>query len=170
VLAVPSGDAKDERDGGLVFFRRGFDEKAALKGWGGLEFVYAKADAEKLIQQSGQTVMAADPAADKLPVKMGHDDMKAVTLWALSPKQVTADNHGVGLTAVKYASAGDSSATAALPVATPVVSDKAKAGHALPKKLPKTASNNYLYLLCGTVLFGLGGCIRTLRARQGSIL
>jgi hypothetical protein len=172
VLAAPNAGKQDSA-GGLVFFRQSGDTKAALKAWGGLEFVYPKAQAVKIIEESGQTVLALDPAADQLPVKMSREDMKVVRLWLLAPKQVTSGNRGMGVTAVKYASASDSSATVSVvkPAAVPAPTQTASASvqHSR-KKLPKTASSNYTYLLYGTVLFSLGAGIRTLRVRQGMAL
>jgi hypothetical protein len=135
--------------------------------------VYPKAQAVKITEESGQTVLAVDPAADKLPVKMNREDMKAVTLWLLAPKQITSGNRGVGVTAVKYASASDSSATASVarPPAVRVPMQVASASVQHPRqKLPKTASSNYTYLLYGAILFSLGAGIRTLRVRQGMAL
>jgi hypothetical protein len=47
VLAAPNAGKQDSA-GGLVFFRQSGDTKGALKAWGGLEFVYPKAQAVKI--------------------------------------------------------------------------------------------------------------------------
>jgi hypothetical protein len=172
VLAAPN-TVKENSAGGLVFFRQSGDTKAALKAWGALEFVYPNAQALKIIEESGQTALALDPATDRLPVKMSRDDMKAVTLWLLAPKQVTSGNRRMGVTAVKYASASDSSATTSVarPPAVPAPMQVASASVQHPgNKLPKTASSNYAYLLYGAILFSLGAGIRTLRVRRGMAL
>jgi hypothetical protein len=169
VLAVPSAGAKSDKSGGLAFFRRSFDGKSALRRWGGLEFVYPKAEAVKITGDSGQTVLAVDPASDKLTGHLSPADMKIVTLWAVSPIQVTAENRGVGVTAAKYASANDSSATLSIPLtasSAPVQVDNVR-GHRVIKKLPKTASSNYSYLLYGVILLSAAAGMRSFRVRQG---
>ncbi len=77
-----------------------------------LEFVYPKLEAAKISRESGESVLAADPESDKLPVNLSADDTKVVTLWLLSPKRVTADHRGEGLTAEKYESGNDSAVPA----------------------------------------------------------
>jgi hypothetical protein len=170
MLAVPA--TKVDNGGGLTFFRQNEDGKAALKAWGALEFVYPKAQAIKISGESGETVLAVDPEADKLPVKMSRDHMRVVTLWSVSPKQLTSDKRGMGVSVVKYASASDSSATAGVPTVPAVVpvQNARASSHQTAKKLPKTASNNYAYLLYGVILFGLGAGLRGLRVRQGMSL
>jgi hypothetical protein len=168
VLAVPSAGAKSDKSGALVFFRRSFDGKAALRRWGGLEFVYPKAEAVKITGDSGQTVLAMDPASEKLPGRLSQEDMKIVTLWAVSPMQVTAENRGVGVRVAKYASASDSSATVSVPLVASAAPEQVSAhGRHVVKKLPKTASNNFAYLLYGAILVSLASVVRGFRMRQG---
>ena len=167
VLAVPIAVAKSDLPGTLWFFRQHFDSKPALRRWGGLEFVYPKAEAVKITADSGQTVLASDPAFDKLPGHLSQDDMKIVTLWAVAPLQVTAENRGVGVTATKYASVSDSSATVSTPPAASAAPAASGRDHPAIKKLPKTASNNYAYLLCGLILLSVAGGLRGFRMRQG---
>jgi LPXTG-motif cell wall-anchored protein len=172
VLAVPSAAANNNKSGELVFFRRSSDGRAALRRWGGLEFVYPKPEAVKITADSGQNALAIDPVSDKLPAHLSQEDMKIVTLWAVSPIKVTAENRGVGVTAAKYASATDSSATMSSPLtraAAPVQVSNVH-GRRVVKKLPKTASNNYAYLLYGAVLLSVAGGIRGYRIRPGMAL
>ena len=167
VLAVPVADAKSDQPGVLSFFRQSFDDKAALRRWGGLEFVYPKAEAVKITADSGQSVLASDPAFDKLPVHLSQADMKIVTLWAIAPLQVTAENRGVGVSATKYASVSDSSATVGVSHTTAAAPVAGAPHHQAIKKLPKTASNNYAYLLYGVILLSIAGGLRGFRGRQG---
>ncbi len=123
VLTVPSAKLPQAGNDGLVRFNvNGKDQ--ALRGWAcsgctpGLEFVYPKAEAAKLTDQTAEPVLAVDPTYDKLPANLSADDMKVVTLWLLSPEQLTANNRGKGVKAEKYASTVQPVApaqTAALP-------------------------------------------------------
>ncbi len=109
VLTVPSADLGQAGSDGLVLFTKSSGKDQALRGWAcpdcspGLEFVYPKAEAAKLTDETGEAVLAVDPTYDKLPVNLSADDMKVVTLWLLSPERITAGNKGKGVKAEKYA-------------------------------------------------------------------
>jgi LPXTG-motif cell wall-anchored protein len=173
VLAVSNADVKGEKAGNLTLFKQPGDAKPALRGWTGLEFVYPKLEAAKLVSDTGQAVLAVDPASDKLPVKLRLEDMKVVTLWSLSPERLTADNRGLGLKATKFASATDSSATANIPAphgkakTTLVAAATSPERSGAPvRRLPKTASNNYLLALWGAVLLTSAAAIHLLRLKR----
>jgi sortase A len=67
----------------------------------------------KITAETGQAVLAVDPAFDKLPDSLSPDNMKVVTLWLLSPERVTPDRRGSGLKVAKYEA---SPATRASPI------------------------------------------------------
>lgn len=161
-LAVPNAELKDERVGGLIFYRENGGTTPALRGWKGLELVYPKADAIKITGDSGEAVLASDPASDKLPSRMSRSDMKVVTLWSLAPKELTSDKRGMGVKAAKYASALDSSATVSAPALAAKKVERASTSAPAVKRLPKTASNNYSFVLWGTILLGLSASLRRL--------
>lgn len=108
VLTVPNGKLPPSRTrNGLILFNSKDEKKQVLEGWmcpgcaSGLEFVYPKLEAAK-ITGDGNSVLAVDPASDKLPANLSADDMKVVTLWLLSPKRITAEDHEKGVVAEKY--------------------------------------------------------------------
>jgi LPXTG-motif cell wall-anchored protein len=109
VLTVPNGQMGQPGSDALVLFTNASGRNRALRGWAcpacspGLEFVYPKAEAAKLTDETGEAVLAVDPTYDKLPGNLSADDMKVVTLWLLSPERVTAGNKGKGVKAEKYA-------------------------------------------------------------------
>ncbi len=165
LLSVPNPKLSASSADQLTMFKNGNESKQALRAWkcatckAPLEFVYPKLEAVKLTDDSTQPVLAVDPTYDKLPANLSADDMKVVTLWLLSPQRITADNVGEGVKAAKYASVANPSpeptqeASAAPAPAAPTESASIQGRH----KLPKTASNTYLYSLLG---FGcLGGAL-----------
>lgn len=113
ILTVPSANLGQASSDGLVFFTNASAKDRALRGWAcadcspGLEFVYPKAEAAKLTDETGEPVLAVDPSYDKLPANLSPDDMKVVTLWLLSPERIIAGNtpgkKGKGVNAEKYA-------------------------------------------------------------------
>lgn len=138
LLSVPSLQIGGTGSGGLIFFQSG-DGRQILRGWEcpgcakPLELVYSKDEAVKITAETGQPVLAADPAYDKLPADLSPDDMKVVTLWLLSPERVS-QNRGVGLKAVKYAA----------PAGMPAVPTRSN--------LPQTASDTYAWGAAGMAL------------------
>ena len=109
VLAVPSNKLNQSEHGKLIFFAAANSNKQILQGWmcpscqSALEVVYPKGEAVKITGESAKPVMAVDPVYDKLPKNLSSDDMKVVTLWLLSPKEITPEQKGKGVEAAKYA-------------------------------------------------------------------
>ncbi len=109
ILAVPNEKLNQGEHGKLILFPTQSQDKQILEGWmcpscqTALQVVYPKAEAVKITGVSAKPVLAVDPAYDKLPKNLTPDDMKVVTLWLLSPKEVTADQKGKGLEAAKWA-------------------------------------------------------------------
>ena len=136
LLAVPNATLSRNSGNSLVLFPVPDKGTEILRGWlcpgcqRALEMVYPKAEAAQLTADTGQPVMAADPAYNKLPANLSADDMKVVTLWLLSPQQVS-NQHGVGLRAVKYADS------------------------ATVQSLPETASNTYAVAAAGVLILAI---------------
>ena len=109
VLAVASEKLNQPEHGKLIFFPAANSDKQILQGWmcpscqTALEVVYPKNDAVKITGETAKPVMAVDPTYDKLPKNLSPDDMKVVTLWLLSPKEITPEQKGKGVEAAKYA-------------------------------------------------------------------
>ncbi len=109
VLAVPNDKLNQSERGKLIFFPAANSDKRILQGWmcpscqAALEVVYPKNDAVKITGETAKAVMAVDPSYDKLPKNLAPDDMKVVTLWLLSPKEITPQQKGKGVEAAKYA-------------------------------------------------------------------
>ncbi len=127
VLAVPSDKLNQPEHGKLIFFSTTDPDRQILHGWmcpncqSALEVVYPKGEAVKITGESAKPVMAVDPTYDKLPKNLSPDDMKVVTLWLLSPKEVTPEQKGKGVEAAKYADvrkAQNLQASAAPPLST----------------------------------------------------
>lgn len=124
VLTVPSPNLPQQGGDGLIRFSTPNGKDQVLRGWAcpgcspGLEFVYPKAEAAKLTDETTEAVLAVDPTYDKLPANLSPDDMKVVTLWLLSPERITASNKGKGVKAEKYASASQPSPAAPQTAAT----------------------------------------------------
>jgi len=116
LLTVPSSKLNQPDNNGLIRFKASTGKEQVLHGWAcpgctpALEFVYPKAEAAKLTDQTTESVLAVDPASDKLPANLSADDMKVVTLWLLSPQEITASDKGKGVKAEKYASAAQPAA------------------------------------------------------------
>ncbi len=146
LLSVPSLKITASEGPGLIFFANQ-NSQQILRGWlcpscaKPLEFVYGKEEAVKITGETGQSVLAADPAYDKLPANLSPDDMKVVTLWLLSPERVSND-HGVGLKAAKYVAPGG----------MPAVPTR--------NQLPQTASDAYSFLAAGLALLAGFGMLR----------
>ena len=135
----------------LILFRHD-GEPQILRGWmckgcaKPVEFVYGKEEAAKITAESGESVLAADPAYDKLPANLSEDDMKVVTLWLLSPERVSNEK-GLGLKAAKYVA----------PVGMPSTPTR--------DKLPQTASDTFGWIAVGAGLLAGFGAVR-LSARR----
>ncbi len=118
LLAIPSEKLSASGSGQLIVFPNGDSDKKVLQGWmcGSckvpLEFVYPKAEAVKITGVSAKPVLAVDPTYDKLPKNLSQDDMKVVTLWLLSPKEITPDQKGKGVEAAKVADLNKQTETA----------------------------------------------------------
>ena len=156
VLAVNSRKLAFDSSKGIILFNPADEKLQILRGWvcpnctQGLEFVYPKLDALKITAETGQTVLAVDPAFDKLPDALSSDDMKVVTLWLLSPERITPDRRGSGLKVARYEHAP------AMRASTKMV---ANVRH---QHLPKTASNTFSLAAWGAGLL-LAGCALRLR-------
>ena len=152
VLTVPSLKVSASHKGELIPFRPDASPQV-LRAWlcatcaKPLEFVYPKNEAVKITADTGQSVLAADPAYDKLPANLSADDMRVVTLWLLSPERITND-HGIGLAAVKYAA----------PAGMPAVPTR--------DRLPKTASNAYNWAIVGCLALLAFAILKSLRLRS----
>ncbi len=137
LLTVPSSTLP--KSSGLTYYKA--TGPKALQAWecpgcaAPLEFVYPKDEAVKLTAETGKPVLAFDATYDKLPDNMSTADRKVVTLWRLSPKRLTADGRGDGLSAAKLTATNSQEP---------------------PKRMPKTAGDLYLQLLAGLIL--LAGC------------
>jgi len=136
LLTVPNATFGRKTANPLVLFAAPDKGTQILRGWlcpgcqRALEMVYPKTEAAQLTAETGQPVMAADPAYDKLPANLSADDMKVVTLWLLSPERVS-NQHGVGLRATKYADS------------------------VMFKSLPETASTTYAFAVAGIVFLAI---------------
>jgi LPXTG-motif cell wall-anchored protein len=156
LLAVPSRKLSGDASKGIVLFTPADDHKQILRGWvcpncsKGLEFVYSKAEAAKITDETAQPVFAVDSAYDKLPPALSADDMKVATVWSLSPERITGASVGVGVKAVKYSKAIKSRRPAS----------KADAP---AKQLPKTATNTWSLALWGMVLLAAAMALRANR-------
>jgi LPXTG-motif cell wall-anchored protein len=148
LLAVPSNHILAPAAKGIILFKAADTTKPILRGWAcadcvnPLEFVYPKLEAAKITSDTGESVLAVDPASDKLPADLSPDDMKVVTLWLLSPERVEAGHHGAGLKAAKYQAAS------------------------ARRHLPQTASNFYWLALLGTLSLSLSLLLRATRLRR----
>jgi hypothetical protein len=155
MLAVNSRKLVSDNSKGIILFNAADEKLQILRGWvcpgctQGLEFVYPKLDGLKITAETGQPVLAVDPAFDKLPDALSPDDMKAVTLWQLSPERITADRRGSGLKVVRYEDSAKRLNTNTV----------ASVRH---KHLPKTASNTFSLAAWGAA-FLLAGCALRLR-------
>ncbi len=156
LLSTPSAKLRTAPGSGLILFRSGSNKRQILRGWMcpgcsvALELAYPKAEAAKVTNECGQSVLAVDPEYDKLPLNLTPDDMKIVTLWLLSPKRIAADNHGKGVTAVKY-----DSTIAGKPASAPqMVAESQGSPTEAPRfeHMPKTATNTFALGIWGLLL------------------
>ena len=158
VLAVNSRKLVSDNSKGIILFNAVDEKLQILRGWvcpncmQGLEFVYPKLDALKITAETGQTVLAVDPAFDKLPDALSSDDMKVVTLWLLSPERIMPDRRGSGLKVARYEDS---------PAKRPNTKTVASVRH---EHLPKTASNTFSLAAWGAGLLLAGFALRLRRA------
>jgi hypothetical protein len=142
LLTVPSSRIKTGAGGGIVLFKASGPSNQILRAWScqgcgkALEMVYPKLEAAQITADTGQSVIAADPAYNRLPTNLSADDMKVVTLWLLSPERVS-NHRGIGLRAAQYAQ--------------PVADRTLETADAAASGLPQTASNNYSFGATGIV-------------------
>jgi len=115
VLGVPNSKLNGRGDKGIILF--------------------GAAEAIEITKETGEPVLAVDPASDKLPSNLSPDDMKVVTLWLLSPEHIEPGHRGAGLKAAKYSPA----------------TSNADSSHSLPH----TASNTYWFALFGVLSLAL---------------
>lgn len=159
VLSVPNPRLRSANSDGLRFFPASGSGAETLQAWTdpetktALELVYPKLEAVAITAESGTSAMAVDPSSDRLPDNLTLDDMKVVTLWLLSPKRITAGHHGEGIAAVKYSSENPVKPNA------PLMASTAQK----PNRLPKTASNLYLFFSAGLASLILAFALRTAR-------
>lgn len=154
VLAVPDPTVKGGHSESLVNYHSSSVSNAqTLKAWfcSGcavpLAFVYPKAEAAALTDEAGEPVLAVDPSYDKLPSNLSQDDMKVVTLWLLSPKTITPDHKGEGVTGAKLTDARKGT--------TELAAVRTPKGH-----LPKTAGDTYEWALAGILVMFAGAFVR----------
>jgi len=183
LLAVPNPRLAGAGARGLTFFDLSHGKKNVLRGWmcpecsTELEFVYSKAEAAKLTEETPEPVMAFDPEYDKLPANLSPDDMKVVTLWLLTPKPLTATDRQKGVEARKYvppvqmASATahrQESVHAGTPVSPtqPVQIASAETTRPVQHRLPKTAGSNFSLMFWGIVLMLAAAALRFSRVRR----
>ncbi|HEY3938542.1 MAG TPA: LPXTG cell wall anchor domain-containing protein [Bryobacteraceae bacterium] len=158
LLAVPNRKLGVDASKGIVLFTPADGRKQILRGWvcpvcsKELEFVYLKAEAANITDETGQPVFAVDPAYDKLPHALSVSDMKVATIWSFSPQRIVGANRGVGVKAVKYLKANEEKAAASQ-----------KTAEARLKHLPKTATNTWSLALWGAVLLAAGLALRVNR-------
>jgi hypothetical protein len=158
LLTVPNPKLSAEND--LQYFDLRGENRQALRAWKcsncpePLEFVYPKPEAVKITDASDQPVLAAEPAHDKVPGNVSGDDARVVTLWALTPTRITPASGGYRVTATDYpnprraAPSTSSHRPAKLAEAQASASQVASAGR---QRLPETASNTPLLILCGCI-------------------
>ena len=178
LLTVPNAQLLGATPDLLVYFHSSSGKNEALRGWmcqgctAGLEFVYPKAEATKLIEKTSEPVLAVDPESDKLPPKLSADDMKVVSLWLLSPKALTATDSQKGVVASKYIPAQltpdaqtalAQPASSPMPTAVQMASTKERRSH-----LPKTAGNSFSFVFCGLLLMLAAVVIRLSRLSRAS--
>jgi LPXTG-motif cell wall-anchored protein len=158
LLAVPNRKLAGDASKGIVLFTPADGRKQILRGWvcpacsKELEFVYLKAEAANITDETAQPVFAVDPAYDKLPHALSISDMKEATIWSLSPERIIAANRGVGVKAVKYLRGSEGKAAAGR-----------KTEEARLKHLPKTATNTWSLALWGAVLLAAALALRVNR-------
>ena len=151
--------------------------------------MYPKPEAVKITDASAQTVLAVDPAHDKLPDNLSADDMRVVTLWSLTPERISPDRTPENVASYKAPvqtssydvanrikpakyikpSAAPMVAAATAP-RSPTVSESRTASQAAPpatgrQRLPETASNIPLLALCGFACLIGGFALRITRPR-----
>ena len=156
-LTVPKSQVAGRALNGLVLFKTSTEDEI-LRGWkcpncsGPVEFAYPKLEAVKITDETTQPVLAVDPDYDKLPSNLTAEDMKVVTLWLLSPEHITASNKGEGVKAAKYKVANRPSSN------TEVASVSRK-------RLPKTASDTFTFLLYGLIALAAALSLRLVQMR-----
>jgi hypothetical protein len=167
VLGVNSRKLAPDNSKGIILFNAADEKLQILRGWvcpscaQGLEFVYPKLDALKITAETGQAVLAVDPAFDRLPDALSSDDMKVVTLWLLAPERITPDRRGSGLKVAKYEASPLKRAD--IKADTKIVAS-IRPQHLPPQHLPKTASNTFSLAACGAGLLLAACALRLNRA------
>jgi hypothetical protein len=181
LLTVPNPQLSPEN--GVQYFNLPGENKQALRAWkcsscsAPLEFVYPKPEAVKITDATAQPVLAADTAREKLPKDLSADDAQVVALWSLAPERIAPGNPGYQVTATDYPKPHSS-------VTRPTKSQSA-AGSATPhrphtlaaaqasasqvagrQRLPETASNTPLVVLCGCVCLISAFALRLNRLRR----
>lgn len=165
VLTVPNNKLAAAGRKGVAYFP-GAASQHAIKSWQcsscaqPLEFVYPKDQAVAITQATGKAAMAVDPSYDKLPANLSPDDMKVVTLWLLSPKEVTPDGKGSGVQPTKYADLNPAETPSTQAVAS-------NSPHKAPDpSMPHTAGTESEYALAGFLLLTASGALLSRRRLQ----
>lgn len=156
LLAVPSV-ALGNGHVGIVDWKTPSGVQKALRGWvlpgrqEAVEFAYPKEEAAKLADVLNRPVLAVDPASDKLPPlpSMTADDMKIVHLWLLDYHKVGPEAADRKLTATAY---------------KPEEGGQMAANMAPTAHLPKTAGNEYRWMLAGFSLLIASFLVRVARS------
>ena len=154
ILTVPTKGIKSHH-GTLVLFPSSAANKQILQAWTcgdcgvPLQAIYSKAEAVAITEDTAKPVMAVDPSYDKLPENLSAADRKVVTLWLLSPKEVTSDQKGKGVEAAKYVAPSSNRVDVA-----------SNTGDLSPRHMPHTASNIFSYAWVGLLLLLSGAGLR----------
>jgi len=157
-LAVNSPKLVSDNSKGIILFNAADAKLQILRGWvcphctEGLEFVYPKRDAAKIMAETGQPVLATDPAFDNLPDTLSAEDMKVATLWRLSPRRILADQRGSGLKVARYESSS---------AMRPSMQLVANVRH---ERLPQTGGNMFSLAAWGAGLLLAGCALRLCRS------
>lgn len=158
LLTVPNSKILAGKREQIVLFSSADQGKKTLRAWmcpncdKALEMVYPKAEAAQITAETGQSIMAADPAYDRLPANLSPDDMKVVTLWLLSPERIEG-HRGIGLKAEQYALPAVGRATET-------------SGASVSGSLPETASSTYESGLVGLLLLAIYSVLRFRDSRR----
>lgn len=162
LLAIPNRSLTGSGKNEIIKWNAKQSSDQALRGWtlpeknGSLEFVYPKEEAAALANKVSERVVAVDPASEKLPAlpAMSADDMKIVNLWLLSYNKTAPSEPGKLAAAHYQPSSADSE----------VMHPKSEGQMASSRKsLPRTASNNGLWMLAGLLLLSASLLTRFVR-------
>jgi hypothetical protein len=154
-LGIPQPAISESR--GPVQWQSGPNGAPAMRGFvfspaSKVEFVYPKADAVAIATKNAAQIVAVDPASEKMPPmnNMSKDDMKMISLWALSLTPVGPDNKAPTIAAKKY----EPDPTQVASLEQPRMGNQSSDAAPIKRKpvvarLPHTASPVGLIAICG---------------------